>query len=84
MTHPGNGCHVARWSENDRDVLVITGPAGEPGGIAPTLNRRATFPYPQMLWQTGWVPYPGSEWQEEPPGHWSRAVFPDTEMGGKR
>lgn len=83
MTHPGNGCHVARWSENDRDVLVITGPAG---GLVESLHIEPAgdLPYPQMLWQTGWVPYPGSEWQEEPPGHWSRAVFPDTEMGGKR
>jgi hypothetical protein len=83
MTHPGNGCHVAQWSEKDREVLTILSPDGnlvESLRIAPA----GDLPYPQMLWQTGWVPYPGSEWQEEPPGQWTRAIFPDTDMARKR
>jgi hypothetical protein len=83
MTHPGNGSHVARWSDKDRGVVVITGPGG---GLVESLRIEPAgdLPYPQMLWQSGWVPYPGSEWQEDPPGHWTRAVFPDTQMGGKQ
>jgi hypothetical protein len=83
MTNPGNGCHIAQWSEKEPDVLVITGPAGnlvrslriEPAGDRPGVR---------ILWRTGWVAYPGTEWQEERPGQWSRAVFPDSEMGNNR
>jgi hypothetical protein len=82
MTHPGDGRFVARWSAKERGALVITDIAGHVVDSR-TVPLAGDLPYPQMLWQTGWVPYPGSEWQEEPPGQWSRAVFPDTEMGGK-
>jgi hypothetical protein len=83
MTHPGNSSHVALWSEKDRDVLTITGPAGnlvESLRIEPVWDR----PGPRILWHTGWIAYPGTEWQEEPPGQWMRAVFPDTEMARDR
>lgn len=83
MTHPANGRHVAQWSEKDRDVLVIISAAGnvvESLRIEPAGDR----PGARILWRTGWMSYPGTEWQEEPPGQWSRAVFPDTEMGSKR
>ena len=84
MTHPGgNGCHVAQWSEKDRDMLTITDPAGnvvESLRVEPVWDR----PGPRILWCTGWIAYPGTEWQEEPPGQWTRAVFPDTEMARKR
>jgi len=36
---------------------------------------------PQILWRTDWLAYPGTEWQEEPRGQWSRAVFPESELG---
>ena len=77
MTHPGNSslCRAMVGERPGRaDDYRPGGNLVESLRIAPA----GDLPYPQMLWQTGWVPYPGSEWQEEPPGHWSRAVFPDT------
>ena len=84
MTHPGNGCHIAQWSEKDRDVLTITGPAGNVVESLRRVEPAGDRPGPRILWRTGWIAYPGTEWQEEPPGQWSRAVFPDTEMGSRR
>jgi hypothetical protein len=76
MTRAGNGHWIAQWPVNDRNVLVITDPAGnvveslvtQPAGDRPSAH---------ILWHTGWIAYPGTEWQEEPPGQWSRAVFRD-------
>jgi hypothetical protein len=82
MTSPGNGCHVAQWS-GGRNNLVITDPAGNVVDLQLT-EPAGDRPPAQILWHTGWVAYPGTEWQEEPPGQWSRAVFPDTEMGCRR
>jgi hypothetical protein len=84
MTHPGNGCHVAQWSEKDRGALVVTGPAGEVVESLRIEEPPGGRPGAGILWHTGWMAFPGTEWQEEPPGQWSRAVFPDTEMGSKR
>jgi hypothetical protein len=83
MTHSGNGSHVAQWLEKDRDVLVITGPAGN---VVESLRVEQVWDRPgsRILWRTGWIAYPGTEWQEEPPGQWTRTVFPDTEMGSRR
>ena len=82
MTHPGNGSHAAQWS-GGRNVLVIIDSAGN------VVDSHATEPAGDrppacILWHTGWTAYPGTEWQEEPPGQWTRAVFPDTGMARKR
>jgi hypothetical protein len=54
VTNPGNGCHVAQWSEKDREVLTILGPAGnvvESLRIEPVWDR----PWARILWRTGWI-----------------------------
>jgi hypothetical protein len=58
MTHPGNGSHVAQWSEKDRDVLTITGPAGN---LVESLRVEQVWDRPgsRILWRTGWIAYPG-------------------------
>jgi hypothetical protein len=82
MNQPGNASHIAQWSGR-WDKLVIIDPAGnvveslltEPAGDRPSAH---------ILWHNGWIAFPGTEWEEEPPGQWSRPVFPDSEMSGGR
>jgi hypothetical protein len=72
---------VARWSTDQPGTLHITSPAGEVVD-AHTVTPPGDRPGPQILWHTGWSAYPGAEWQEEPPGQWSRSVFRDPPAGG--
>ncbi len=83
MTSGANGSHTARWSREQRDRLVITDKAGkavDSHAVQPAGDR----PGARILWDTGWMAYPGAEWQEDRSGQWSRAVFPESEMGRKR
>jgi hypothetical protein len=66
--------YVAHWSDGHRGKLVITDRAGnevDSLAIPPGGDR----PGPQVFFHAAWAPYPGSEWEEEPPGRWSVSVF---------
>jgi len=65
---------TARWSCHHKSSLVV---ADTNGAVLATfeVSPNGDRPGPQMLWDTGWCGYPGSEWEEEPPGEWSLAVF---------
>jgi hypothetical protein len=77
----GNGRCVAQWFR-ERNVLVITDMAGNMVGSYPVPGE-SDSPGPEILWRNGWLTYPGTEWEEEPPGHWSCAVFPESALGSK-
>ncbi len=83
MTTGSNDCHTARWSHGQPDMLVITDMAGTIVDSHPA-HPAGGHPGPRMLWDTGWMAYPSAEWQEDPPGQWSRAVFPGSGPGRKR
>lgn len=83
MSGTTNGSHTARWSRDQKDILVITDAAGNVVESHPARSA-ADRPGAQILWNTGWMAYPGTEWQEEPPGQWPRPVFPESEMSRKR
>jgi hypothetical protein len=76
-----SGIHVARWSCQRPAAIVIADPAGRVVGTY-SVERNGDCPGPQMLWDTPWCAYPGSEWEEEPPGEWSVAVFNEGLIGG--
>lgn len=80
MTRPAEESGVARWSRERQETLRITGPAGEFVDSHPVAYP-GDRPGPDILWRTGWCAYPGTEWLEEPPGHWSRAVFREQQAG---
>jgi hypothetical protein len=69
-----SGCHVALWSYQRPDIVAIADPGGNvvDSYPVPQSNGRPSW---KMLAQTAWCLYPGSEWEEEPPGQWSAAVF---------
>lgn len=70
---PG-GCHMARWSSRQRERLVITTEPGQAVACYP-VPQATPRPGPELLWDTGWLAFPGAEWEEEPPGRWSIPVF---------
>jgi hypothetical protein len=76
-----SGWHLARWSHQQRDSLVVVDAAGTVVGSY-QVPGDADRPCPQMLWETGWSEYPGAEWEEEPPGEWAVAVFNQGLIGG--
>jgi hypothetical protein len=67
------GSYIASWSRQKKRV-VITDPAGSIAASYP-VPHDGDLPTPLLLRGTGWFAYPGSEWQEEPPGQWAVAVF---------
>jgi hypothetical protein len=69
-----SGCHVALWSRQRPDMVVIADPDGNvvDSYAVPQSNDRPGW---GMLAQMAWYLYPGSEWEEEPSGQWSVAVF---------
>jgi hypothetical protein len=69
-----NGAGVAHWPQSRWDRIVITDAAGTVLDSCP-VTPDGDRPRPQMLWNTGWCAYPGSEWQEKLPGQWAVAVF---------
>jgi hypothetical protein len=69
-----SGCHVALWSDQRPDVVFIADPGGNAVDSYPVPSA-SNRPGWEMLVQTAWCLYPGSEWEEEPPGRWSAAVF---------
>ena len=71
MTSSG---YVARWSAGRREELVVADQSGAAVSRYP-VDHDSDRPSPQLLWHTGWASYPGAEWDEEPPGEWSIAVF---------
>jgi hypothetical protein len=54
--------------------LVVADQSGTVVGSYP-VQPEGDRPGPQLLRHTGWSTYPDAEWQEEPPGEWSVAVF---------
>lgn len=65
---------VARWSAGQRHVVQITTPDGSLLDWYP-LPLPVQHPGPEILRHTDWTAYPGTEWQEEPPGQWTCAVY---------
>jgi hypothetical protein len=65
---------VALWSYRDRSRVVVADVAGNVVGSYP-VPCESDRPGPEMLWDTVWCEYPGSEWEEEPEGQWSVPVF---------
>jgi hypothetical protein len=55
-------------------MVTITNPAGNVVDSY-TVLQASDRPDWELLAQTAWCLYPGSEWEEEPPGQWSVAVF---------
>ncbi len=71
---PPHGSHLARWSSRQRGQLLITAEPGQAAACYPI--PQATYrPGPELLWDTGWLAFPGAEWEEEPSGQWSTPVF---------
>jgi hypothetical protein len=73
--------YLARWSHQERERLVIVDVAGNvvsSCSVAQSCDR----PGWEMLVSAGWCAYPGSEWEEEPPGRWEVAVFRDKSFSG--
>lgn len=81
MTDLVNNRGIARWSRDQGGTLHITSPAGNVVDSHPVTSP-GDRPGPDILWRTGWTAYPGTEWQEEPPGQWSRAVYRHPQTGG--
>jgi hypothetical protein len=67
---------VAHWSRSHSRRLIITDKVGR---TVDSLTIPAGEERPSEVWLGGtmWAPYPGAEWDEEPPGCWSVAVFRD-------
>jgi hypothetical protein len=81
MTHAASGYGIARWSPGQPETLLITDLTGtilDTHRIAPPGDH----PRDGTLWPTGWAAYPGTEWHEEPPRQWTRAVFHMPAVGG--
>jgi len=72
----------AVWSRQQSGRLVIADTAGTVMATYP-VARAGDRPGPGMLLGSGWYAFPGAEWEEEPPGRWSVAVFrhPITQAG---
>jgi hypothetical protein len=71
--------HVAQWSRRRPKILLIADTSGHVVSSCP-VSQDCAQPSPELLRHTGWVIYPGSEWEEEPPGEWSVAVFNDRSL----
>jgi hypothetical protein len=66
--------YVAHWSRADSNRVVIIDAEGKTVdcfGAAPDGDR----PSENAFCGAVWAPFPGCEWEEEPPGRWSVAVF---------
>ena len=65
---------VAHWSASQPHGVQITDEDSSLLGWYPIAlpGHHAGL---ETLWHTGWHAYPGRQWQEEPPGAWSRPVF---------
>jgi hypothetical protein len=65
---------IAHWTVSQRHTVRIT---DENNSLLDwfTIALPSHHPGVGTLWQTGWHPYPGSQWVEEPPGAWTRRVF---------
>jgi hypothetical protein len=71
-----NDTHLAMWLARRRKELTIADHSGAVVDRYP-VQHDGDRPGPHLLWHTGWAAYPGAEWDEEPPGEWSIAVFRD-------
>lgn len=65
---------IAHWHAGERHTVRIT---DEADGLLDwfLIAMPRDRPGLETLWHTSWHAYPGSEWQEEPSGCWSRPVF---------
>jgi hypothetical protein len=82
MTGDAMARRTAKWSREAAGTLLIADAEDNIMGsyaVTPSGN----CPGPGILWRTGWVAYLGTEWLEEPPGLWSRAVFEESRAGGQ-
>ena len=69
------GPWTARWPGRRPCSVVITGPDDAVLATCPVPHVRGR-PSPALLADTGWAHYPCRQWEEDPPGRWSIAVFP--------
>lgn len=69
-----SGCHVALWFRQQPGMVIV---ADSRGNVVATYTVSQSNDRPgwEMFAQTAWCLYPGSEWEEDPPGLWSVAVF---------
>lgn len=74
MTPPVINDGIARWDTGQRHAVRITDKKGDLLDWFP-IPLPGQRPGLATLWHTGWHPYPGSQWAEEPPGSWSCPVF---------
>ena len=65
---------IAHWRAADRHTVRITDEADGLLDWFPIAMPRDR-PGLETLWHTSWHAFPGSEWQEDPPGSWTRPVF---------
>jgi hypothetical protein len=75
-----NEHHVARWTRDSSGTLVVADAAGNVVASC-SVPQGADRPDWRMLLSAGWCAYPGSEWEEDPPGRWEVAVFQDSRQG---
>lgn len=64
---------MASWSRHEGRV-VITGSSDTAVDAFP-VSHYGDRPGTNMLASSEWCVYPGTQWQEEPPGQWTVAVF---------
>jgi hypothetical protein len=75
-----NESYVARWTRKESGMLVIVDAAGNVVSSC-SVAQDCDRPGWEMLLSTGWCAYPGSEWEEEPPGRWEIEVFQESRLG---
>jgi len=73
MTRPPAPRLTAGWATRQPHALRITGQSGAVLARIPA-RPAGNHPGPLMLAGTGWAAYPGSQWQEDPPGRQTVAV----------
>ena len=68
--------YLAHWSRGRSGKLIVTDRAGREVDSF-EIPSEGDRPGPGLFCGAVWAPFPGSEWEEEPPGQWSVAVFND-------
>jgi hypothetical protein len=75
MANFRTGRHIARWSADRRTVDIMPDASVDAVLHSYPVTPAGCRPAAGMLLDTGWSPYPGSEWDEGPPGVWTIAVY---------
>lgn len=62
------------WSRREPALVIIVDGSGHVADSV-TLPLPVTSPAPRILAGSDWLTYPGTEWEQDPPGEWSIPVF---------